>query len=217
MSCKLLEKKYFAKFLRFAKIFQTCLAKPSQYVANSQISQKQLHKCEGEEEALVRSDLLGLSSKSGAQVNFLWETSGQVVENQFGRRTNNLNKKTQNLQSCQNTLPIQDKFKQRQIQRDETKLGSNESSTSEKKNSCSINPFNCCVSVRLWSCPHFFQQSKQSFLNFEKLQTISFILYAKFFCIVLSPLQRENKISKTQKSKQQMIYAKECDKNNFLI
>ena len=29
MSCKLLEKKYFAKFLRFAKIFQTCLAKPS--------------------------------------------------------------------------------------------------------------------------------------------------------------------------------------------
>ena len=42
----------------------------------------------------MRSDLLGLSSKSGAQVNFLWETSGQVVENQFGRRTNNLNKKT---------------------------------------------------------------------------------------------------------------------------
>ena len=129
MSCK----KYFANFLRFAKIFQTCLAKPSQYVANSQISQKQLHKCEGEEEALVRSDLLGLSSKSGAQVNFLWETSSQVVGNQFGRRTNNLNKKTQNLQSCQNTLPIQDKFKQRQIQRDETKLGSNKSSTSEKK------------------------------------------------------------------------------------
>ena len=138
MSCKLLEKKYFAKFLRFAKIFQTCLAKPSQYVANSQISQKQLHKCEGEEEALVRSDLLGLSSKSGAQVNFLWETSGQVVENQFGRRTNNLDKKKphqdpKNLQSCQNTLPIQDKFKQRQIQRDETKLGSNKSRTSEKK------------------------------------------------------------------------------------
>ena len=201
MSCKLLEKKYFAKFLRFAKIFQTCLAKPSQYVANSQISQKQLHKCEGEEEALVRSDLLGLSSKSGAQVNFLWETSSQVVGNQFGRRTNNLDKKnphqdSKNLQSCQNTLPIQDKFKQRQIQRDETKLGSNKSRTSEKKNSCSINPFNCCVSVRLWNCPHFFQKSKQSFLNFKKLQKISFILYAKFFFIVLSPLQRENKISK---------------------
>ena len=59
MSCKLLEKKYFAKFLRFAKIFQTCLAKPSQYVANSQISQKQLHKCEGEEEALVSQTYSG--------------------------------------------------------------------------------------------------------------------------------------------------------------
>ena len=52
-----------------------------------------MHKCEGEEEALVRSDLLGLSSKSGAQVNFLWETSSQVVENQFGTGTDNLNKK----------------------------------------------------------------------------------------------------------------------------
>ena len=56
-----------------------------------------MHKCEGEEEALVRSDLLRLSSESGAQVNFLWETSSQVVENQFGTGTDNVNKKKRTL------------------------------------------------------------------------------------------------------------------------